>query len=114
MYKLCIQSDTDGDFRIDIDLSTKSDFTLFKEEHKYEWTFLIYEENIIYAKLEIISILSKIKISSVRQYLIDNFNDKMINYIKEIRETKLKSSMEFFGGNQEFSIHIYRIEEEYL
>jgi hypothetical protein len=64
--------------------------------------------------LEIISILSKIKISSIRQYLIDNFNDKMINYIKEIKETKLKSSMEFFGGNQEFSISIYRIEEEYL
>lgn len=31
MYKLCIQSDTDGDFRIDIDLSTKSDFTLLKK-----------------------------------------------------------------------------------
>lgn len=114
MYKLCIQSDTDGDFRIDINLSTKSDFTLFKEEHKYEWTFLIYEKHEMDAELEIISILSKIKISSVRQYLIDNFNDKMNDYIREIKETKLKSSMEFFGGNQEFSISIYRIEEEYL
>lgn len=114
MFKLHIYSDTDGDFRIDINLSTKADFNLIKEEHKYNWTFLIYEENIIDAKKEIVSILSKIKISSTRQYLIDNFNDKMIDYIKEIRENKLKSSMEFFGGNQEFSISIYRFEEEYL
>lgn len=110
MYKLYIQSDTDGDFRIDIDLSTKSDFTLFKEEHKYEWTFRIYEEDINKAKMEIISILSKIKLESSRQSLINDFNDKMINYIKEIREKKLKSSMEFFGGNQDFSISIYRFE----
>ncbi len=114
MYKLCIQSDTDGDFKIDIDLSTKSDFTLLKEENKYELNFFIYEEHEMDAVIEIISILSKIKISSNRQYLIDNFNDKMINYIEEIRENNLKSSMEFFGGNQEFSISIYRIEEEYL
>lgn len=114
MYKLCIQSDTDGDFRINIDLSTKSDFSLLKEENKYELNFFIYEEHEMNAKIEIISILSKIKISSVRQYLIDNFNDKMNDYIEEISENKLKSSMEFFGGNQEFSISIYRIEEEYL
>ena len=38
----------------------------------------------------------------------------MNDYIEEISENKLKSSMEFFGGNQEFSISIYRIEEEYL
>ena len=114
MYKLCIQSDTDGDFRIDINLTTKSDFTLLKEENKYELNFFIYEEHEMDAVIEIISILSKIKISSVRQYLIDNFNNKMNDYIEEISENKLKSSMEFFGGNKEFSISIYRIEEEYL
>lgn len=114
MYKLCVQSDTDGDFKIDIDLSIKYDFNLVKVENKYELNFFIYEEHEMDAKIEIISILSKIKISSVRQYLIDNFNDKMINYIKEIRENKLTSSMEFFGGNQEFSIHIWRFDEEYL
>ena len=51
MYKLCIQSDTDGDFRIDINLSTKSDFTLLKEENKYELNFFIYEEHEMDAKL---------------------------------------------------------------
>ena len=34
MFKLHIYSDTDGDFRIDINLSTKADFNLIKEEHK--------------------------------------------------------------------------------
>lgn len=114
MYKIIITSDTDGDFRIDINLSTKADFILRKEEHKYEWTFLIYEEHVMDAEIEIISILSKIKISSTRQYLIDNFNNKMINYIEEIKETELKSSIEFFGGNQEFSISIYEFTEKYL
>lgn len=114
MYKLIINSDTDGDFRIDINLSTKSDFVLVKEEYNYVWTFLIYEENIMDAEIEIISILSKIKIESSRQSLINHFNDKMINYINEIRENELKSSMDFFGGNQDFSISIYEFNETYL
>ena len=33
MYKIIITSDTDSDFRIDINLSTKADFNLIKEEH---------------------------------------------------------------------------------
>ena len=38
----------------------------------------------------------------------------MTDYINEIKETELKSSMEFFGGNQEFSISIYEFTEKYL
>lgn len=114
MYKIIITSDTDSDFRIDINLSTKADFNLIKEEHTYNWTFLIYEQNITDAKKEILSILSKIRISSTRQYLIDSFNNKMTDYINEIKETELKSSVEFFGGNQEFSISIYEFTEKYL
>lgn len=109
MIKVQITAESDGDFRLNLDTTNIFDcsYKLQEENGNYNWSFYFY--NIESIENKIYYLFNEIKLSSTKDWIIEEYKEKKRDYLKEIINNGLKSSYEFFGGNQNFIVDIYEI-----